>query len=197
MGRPRTNSPWDPPNPRTVRGRMIRERALMDILFWSHMDTPKSKVLEENPEWTHQVRLTTEEMETMIDLNRMWEAGMFGLIPEVVAERLLADRIVGRTGNIKGEKVTFDNIGDPDKVLHIPPAMMVRMGLEVLRLYLMGVDPYMRSVIRRVLTQNGHTLSLKRVMHGVSHSAAVLEGDYEVEDDDDFDFSGLDDIEFD
>jgi len=153
--------------------------------------------MKEHEGWTSTMRLTEEELETVLDLNRMWEAGMFGLIPEVVAERLLADRIVGKIGRLRGEKVTFDNIGDPDSDLHIPATIMVRMGLEVLRLYLMGVDPYMRSIIRRVLTQNGHTLSLKRVMHGVSHSAAVLEGDYEVEDDDDFDFSGLDDIEFD
>jgi len=178
-------------------GRQIRERALMDILFWSHMDTPKTRFMKEHEGWTSTMRLTEEELETVLDLNRMWEAGMFGLIPEVVAERLLADRIVGKIGRLRGEKVTFDNIGDPDSDLHIPATIMVRMGLEVLRLYLMGVDPYMRSIIRRVLTQNGHTLSLKRVMHGVSHSAAVLEGDYEVEDDDDFDFSGLDDIEFD
>ena len=50
---------------------------------------------------------------------------------------------------------------------------LVTMGLEILRLYLMGVDPYMRKVIRNVLTSNGKKLNMKRLLHGVNHSVST------------------------
>lgn len=196
MGRPRTKSPFDPPHPKTIRGRMLRERAVKEILFWENYDSPKRKFFDDNEDDVKEktVRLSSEDLETVYDINRLWEIGTFRYIPEAVAERLLASHVIGKH---IGDNVTFDSLGDPNKDISINPSILTRMGLEVLRLYLMGVDPYMRRVVRRVITANGDTLHLRRIMFGVAHSATALNNEYELEDDDDFDFSGLDDLDFD
>ena len=97
---------------------------------------------------------------------------------------------------LKDGNVSFDTIADPNNPISIPHNILTRMGLEVLRLFLMGVDPYMRAVVRRVVASNGETLHLKRIMYGVSHSAIAMNNDYELEDDDDFDFSSIDGLDF-
>jgi len=199
MARPREFSPYDPPSPRTRRGRQARERAVKEVLFWTESEGPKKKYMDNvrKEKIRHNVMLNADDIETLYDLNRLWETGMFRHIPDVVAERLLTTHMVGSLGKLKDGNVTFDSIGDPDNPVSIPPAVLVRLGLEVLRLYLLGVDPYMRQLVRRVVTADGNTLSLRRIMIGVSHSAAVMNQEYEIEDDDDFDFSSLDDIDFD
>ena len=116
------------------------------------------------------VKLSSEDMETIYDINRLWEIGTFRYIPEAVSERLLSDHIIGNFGKLKDGNVSFDTVADPNNPISIPHNILTRMGLEVLRLYLMGVDPYMRAVVRRVITSNGETLHLKRIMYGVSHS---------------------------
>ena len=196
MGRPRTKSPFDPPHPKTIRGRMLRERAVKEILFWENYDSPKRKFFDDNGDDVKEktVRLSSEDLETVYDINRLWEIGTFRYIPEAVAERLLSSHVIGKH---IGDNVAFDSLGDPNKDISINPSILTRMGLEVLRLYLMGVDPYMRRVVRRVITANGDTLHLRRIMFGVAHSATALNNEYELEDDDDFDFSGLDDLDFD
>lgn len=203
MGRPKTKSPFDPPNPRTIRGRQLRERAVKEVLFWENYDSPKREFMEELEETESRsnykpkvVKLSAEDMETVYDINRLWEIGTFRYIPEAVAERLLADHIIGNFGKLKDGNVSFDTIADPNNPISIPHNILTRMGLEVLRLYLMGVDPYMRAVVRRVIASNGETLHLKRIMYGVSHSAIAMNNDYELEDDDDFDFSSIDGLDF-
>ena len=137
-----------------------------------------------------QYRLTVDDMDCIIDIQRLWELGTFRNIPDVVARRLFA------LNNLP-ELIDIDSLADPNtNVSGWHNRALVGMGLEILRLYLMGVDPYMRKVIRNVLTTNGKKLNMKRLLHGVNHSAEALETDLTYEDDEDFDFSSLDDSDY-
>ena len=59
------------------------------------------------------VKLSEEDMETIYDINRLWEIGTFRYIPEAVAERLLSDHIIGNFGKLKDGNVSFETIGTP------------------------------------------------------------------------------------
>jgi hypothetical protein len=195
-GRKRIRSEHDAPNPKTMRGEMKRDRMIYELLFSGEDSrTIKNRFMEEVREESSQgnlpqYRLTVDDMDCIIDIQRLWELGTFRNIPDVVARRLFA------LNNLP-ELIDVDSLADPNtNVSGWHNRALVAMGLETLRLYLMGVDPYMRRIIRNVLTANGKKLNMKRLLHGVNHSAEALETDINYEDDDDFDFSSLDDSNF-
>lgn len=191
MGRKKINSMWDAPDPRTVRGHLKKEQALFELLFGDEdIRSIKAKFKQEVNRKRRNlpdVRLNQDDMDCIIDIQRLWELGTFRHIPEVVANRLFAVHNPQRM--IDAEALCNPRPGQSGWSNRI----VVSMGLEMLRLYLMGADPYMRKVIRNVLTANGKKMNMKRLLHGVNHSAEALnaEVEYDYEDDDDFDFSSL------
>jgi len=63
------------------------------------------------------------------------------------------------------------------------------MSLYIMKLYLMGIDPYTGRMMNKYLTVGLHTISSNKMVGAVETSATFLE---EVESDDDFDFDALD-----
>lgn len=195
-GRKKIKSEHDAPNPKTMRGEMKRDRMIFELLFGGEDDRALKKrfmdeVRVESAQGNlPQYRLTTDDLDCIIDIQRLWELGTFRNLPEVVASRLFAL-------NTLPELIDVDALADPNiNVSGWNNRALVAMGLEILRLYLMGVDPYMRKVIRNVLTTNGKRLNMKRLLHGVNHSAEALDTVLEYEDDEEFDFSLLEDLDF-
>jgi len=195
-GRRKIKSEHDAPNPKTMRGELKRDRIIFELLFGGEDDRAlKNRFMQEVREQSAQgnlpqYRLTTDDFDCIIDIQRLWELGSFRNIPEVVASRLFMLHTLP-------ELIDVDALADPNtNSSGWSNRALVTMGLEILRLYLMGVDPYMRKVIRNVLTVNGKKLNMKRLLHGVNHSAEALDTVLEYEDDEEFDFSSLSDFEF-
>ena len=70
------------------------------------------------------------------------------------------------------------------------------MALEVMRLYLMAMDPYVREVVRSTLSADKHRqIGLREVAQSIERVCG-LEAMIDYEDDDDFDFSSLEEVEF-
>ena len=55
---------------------------------------------------------------------------------------------------------------------------IVRMSLEVMRLYLMGLDPYMSRAMRNYLSVDLHKIGMKRMVNSV-HRAAEFDKEFE------------------
>ena len=194
MPRERIRSEHDAPAPRTVRGQMKRDQVVFELLFGGNdIRTMKYAFGEQIREAKSMPNysFTRDDMDCIIDLQRLWDLGTFRHIPEVVASRLF--KAAGKNKLLDVDALRnpkLNNSGWSNR-------MLASMGLEMLRLYLMGVDPYMRRVIRNVLTANGKQLNMRRLLHGVNHSAEVYATDLEYDyDDDDFEFSSLENEEY-
>ena len=48
------------------------------------------------------VKLSAEDMETVYDINRLWEIGTFRYILKPLQRKLLSDHIIGNFGKTKG-----------------------------------------------------------------------------------------------
>ena len=62
------------------------------------------------------------------------------------------------------------------------------MSLYIMKLYLMGIDPYTGRMMNKYLTVGLHSISTNKMTSAVETTATFLE---EIESDDDFDFDSL------
>ena len=181
--------------PAESKRRLEREMQLKDVLMGSKVVTsPKKQWIRERTAHLEGERvgigIDHEMLDTIADIQAMHKLGSFRYLPLSVRE------IFFRTGRYN---LPFDSeaafSGNP-KSRPWNTTAIVRMSLEVMRLYLMGLDPYMSRAIRNYLSVDLHKIGMKRMVNSVQR-AGEFEKVYEYEDDDAFDFSGLSDEDFD
>ena len=198
MGRKRLRSVWDQKKPGTRWAEERRERELFVLLFGEgKADTAIEKwrsALKEHPEYwkSKHFTLNVTDIDAMADINQMYHMGLFKNIPDPVAKRLLRSQ---------SHKYLYDPdaLADPKNLsAGWSTSALVSMGLECLRLYLMGIDPYMRRVLRNIIKVTGETITMDQVVLGIEDAAAADDAleHLEYEDDDDFDFSSIEDLDF-
>lgn len=199
-GRPKGSKnvidPFDPDTwPAESKRRLEREMQLKDVLMGSKVvNSPKKLWIRERTAHLEGERvgigIDHEMLDTIADIQAMHKLGSFRYLPLSVRE------IFFRTGR-------YNLPFDPEEAFSGNPksrpwntTAIVRMSLEVMRLYLMGLDPYMSRAIRNYLSVDLHKIGMKRMVNSV-HRAGEFEKVYEYEDDDAFDFSGLSEEDFD
>jgi len=172
-----------------------RERKILymfDILAGGKLDnSPKQEVIEK---WTniggryHDIRLDHDMLESIADIQAMYKAGGFSRMPLSVAEKI--------ANHYGGNKMPFDieALDDPSPTSRPwKPSDIVRMSLEVFRLYLMGMDPMVNRIIRRTLDMSSRPITLEKIARAVE-TVASFEGMLEIDPEDDFDFDSLEDL---
>ena len=168
---------------------------MFDILAGGKLDnSPKQQVIEK---WVnaggryHSVRLDHDMLETVADINAIYKMGGFSRMPLSVATKI-AD-------HYGGNKMPFEleALDDPDPTSRPwKPSDVVRMSLEVFRLYLMGMDPMFNRVIRKTLDMSSRPITLEKIARAVE-TIATFEGMLEIDPEEDFDFDSLDDLDLD
>ena len=199
-GRPKGSKnvidPFDPDTwPAESKRRLEREMQLKDVLMGSKIvNSPKKLWSRERTAHLEGERvgigIDHEMLDTIADIQAMHKLGAFRYLPLSVRE------IFFRTGRYNlpfNQEEAFS--GNP-KSRPWNTTAIVRMSLEVMRLYLMGLDPYMSRAMRNYLSVDLHKIGMKRMANSV-HRAGEFEKVYEYEDDSDFDFSGLSDEDLD
>lgn len=172
-----------------------RERKILymfDILAGGKLDnSPKQEVIEK---WTniggryHDIRLDHDMLESIADIQAMYKAGGFSRMPLSVAEKI--------ANHYGGNKMPFDieALDDPNPTSRPwKPSDIVRMSLEVFRLYLMGMDPMVNRIIRKTLDMSSRPITLEKIARAVE-TVASFEGMLEIDPEDDFDFDSLEDL---
>ncbi len=167
--------------------RSEREDAITELFLGHNLPGSKKTLLKERIAKAigdgkrFQVELSEESLVTIRDINSLYEIGTFRNIPDAVVERLIDQAY--------SVKVDEDLLRDPyPKSDGWATRQVVFMALEVFRLYLMGVDPYTRKVLKATRSVAKRKLTMDAIRTGVR---AAAEFDNEYEDDDDFDFSSL------
>ena len=194
MGRRRKG--YDPEDPDTwpadAKRRRYKELMIRDILIGSHSDTsPKSKWIDKKlkvDDNSRRVKLDEDMLDTIADIQAMYKIGTFRFLPDSVLKVLQQ----------RSSKLPFDpkTVDDPNpEIRSWNVTSVVRMSLEVMRLYLFATDPYMRKVLGKVVRVDGAKIGLKS-LDTMMEETADLDSKFEYEDDDDFDFSILEDIDF-
>ena len=182
--------PFDPNTwPADSKRRLEREMQIKDVLMGSKVvNSPKKLWIRERTAHLEGdkvgVQLDQTMLDTVADMQAMYKLGAFRYLPLSVREVFL------RTGmyNLPFDKdAAFSN--DP-KSRPWTTTALVRMSLEVMRLYLMGLDPYMSRAMRSYLSVDLHKIGMKRMTNSVQR-AAEFDKVYDYEDDSEFDFSGL------
>lgn len=180
--------PFDPETwPADNQRRLAREMQLRDVLIGNKIhNSPKNIWIRERTAHLEGERvgigIDKGMLDTVADIQAMHKLGAFRYMPLSVRE------IFFRTGqynipfNIE-EAYSGNPTTRPWNITAI-----VRMSLEVMRLYLMGLDPYMSRAIRNYLSVDLHKIGVKRMTNAVQR---VGDFEKEYEDDSDFDFSGL------
>lgn len=174
-----------------------RERKILymfDILAGGKLDnSPKQEVIDQ---WLspssgsryHTLRLDHDMLETVADIQAMYRAGGFSRMPLSVAEKI--------ANHYGGNRMPFEieALDDPSPTSRPwKPSDVVRMSLEVFRLYLMGMDPMVNRIIRKTLDMNSRPITLEKIARAVE-TVASFEGMLEIDPEDDFDFDSLDDL---
>jgi len=172
-----------------------RERKILymfDILAGGKLDnSPKQEVIQT---WTdaggryHTVKLDHDMLESIADIQAMYKAGGFSRMPLSVAEKI--------ANHYGGNKMPFDieALDDPSPTSRPwKPSDIVRMSLEVFRLYLMGMDPMVNRIIRKTLDMSSRPITLEKIARAVE-TIASFEGMLEIDPEDDFDFDSLEDL---
>ena len=136
------------------------------------------------------VRIDSDMIDTIADIGAMHKIGMFRHLPDGVLTQL------GRKtrGNLPFDPATVD---DPNPEIRAwRHTAVIRMSLEIMRLYLLALDPYVREVIRSTLSAGNHRrIGLLEIAQSIERVCG-LEANIDYEDDEDFDFSSLEEWEF-
>jgi len=225
----KTDENWEPTPRHTGRGRPSRyvpndpstwpkhfikkhEKAmyLLDVLIGdTDPSFPKAKYLleESNVDYIKRIGLDDEMLSTCADIQGMAKMGSFAFLPTAVIDMLL-DKYP------KAIPFDHDTVRDPDPSIRgWNDTTIVRIALEVLRLYLMGMDPYFRRVKKSaMLYAKQDAVTLWDVCKAIEHSAKfhnqfeypspydeetlqdIQDGTYRK--DEDIDIFDIDDIEF-
>ena len=189
--------PFDPNTwPADSKRRLEREMQIKDVLMGHKVSTsPKKQWIRERtahrPNERINVSLHPDMLDTVADIQAMHKLGTFRFLPLSVRETFFR---MGRYDLPFDSEEAFSK--DP-KARVWKTSAIVRMSLEIMRLYLMGLDPYMSRAMRNYLSVDLHKIGMKRMVNSV-HRAAEFDKEFDYEDDDDFDFTGLsdDDIDF-
>jgi len=180
--------PFDPNTwPAGDKRRLEREMQLRDILIGNKVvNSPKAIYLKERMAHLERdsvgIALNHHMMDTIADIQAMHKLGAFRFLPLSVREVFL------RSGQYHLPFDSEEAYSENPKARIWNDTAIVKMSLEVLRLYLMGLDPYTSRVIRSYLSVDLHKVGVKKMTNAVER---VAEFQNEYEDDDDFDFSTL------
>ena len=137
------------------------------------------------------IAIPSSSIETISDIRQMHSVECWKYIPDVVLDALFNEQI-----HLRDEDPT-----DPTYVL--TDREIVRMSLELLRLYLMGADHYNRRLLRKLITAHGQELQPEKLLANVESGArytlavdALLEmrerEEAAMKSDEAFDFSAAD-----
>ena len=137
------------------------------------------------------IAIPSSSIETISDIRQMHSVECWKYIPDVVLDALFNEQI-----HLRDEDPT-----DPTYVL--TDREIVRMSLELLRLYLMGADYYNRRLLRKLITAHGQELQPEKLLANVESGArytlavdALLEmrerEEAAMKSDEAFDFSAAD-----
>ena len=191
------SDPFDPDTwPAESKRRLEREMQIKDVLMGHKVSTsPKKQWIRERtahrPDERINVSLHPDMLDTVADIQAMHKLGTFRLLPLSVRETFF------RMGRYDLPFDSEEAFGKDPRTRVWKTSAIVRMSLEVMRLYLMGLDPYMSKAMRNYLSVDLHKIGMKRMVNSV-HRAAEFDKEFDYEDDADFDFTGLtdDDIDF-
>lgn len=181
--------PWDPDTwPSTFRKALEREMQIRDILVGSKSElSPRAQFLKRIALEDHQnklrkrVYLDPHILYLISDIHRLEKSGAFKWMPDAVMHYYASQSPTANMPFNTSHKV------DP-KVGIWTPKELIRMSLYIMKLYLMGIDPYTGRMMNKYLTVGLHTISSNKMVGAVETAADFLE---EVESDDDFDFDVL------
>lgn len=185
----RNLDPWDPDTwPVAARRRLNREMQMRDIMCGTSVaHSPKALMLKEYTKSErpynaprHTLNVDEHMLELISDLQALHKLGTFRFMPLAVREQYKK-----RFG--APFPFDLDTVNEP-KSRSWSISHMVRMSLMVSMLYLMGLDPYTSTVMKRYLTIDLHKVAYKTAVSGIETSAEFFE---KYETDDDFDFTDL------
>ena len=135
-----------------AREKKKREDKIRSI-FW-----PKNIETEPNKKRMH-IAIPSSSIKTISDIRQMHSVECWKYIPDVVLDALFNEQI-----HLRDEDPT-----DPTHIL--TDREIVRMSLEVLRLYLMGADHYNRRLLRQLITSHGQELNPEKLVANVESGA--------------------------
>ena len=135
-----------------AREKKKREDKIRNIFWAKNIETePKKKRLH--------IAIPSSSIETISDIRQMHSVECWKYIPDVVLDALFNEQI-----HLRDEDPT-----DPTYVL--TDREIVRMSLELLRLYLMGADHYNRRLLRKLITAHGQELQPEKLLANVESGA--------------------------
>jgi hypothetical protein len=135
-----------------AREKKKREDKIRSIFWAEKLDSePKRKRLH--------IAIPSSSVKTIMDIRQMHSVECWKYIPDVVLDALFNEQI-----HLHDEDPT-----DPTFVLS--DREIVRMSLEVLRLYLMGADHYNRRLLRQLITAHGQELQPEKLVANVESGA--------------------------
>tara|TARA_Y100000004_G_scaffold197405_1_gene271900 strand:- start:4 stop:618 length:615 start_codon:yes stop_codon:yes gene_type:complete len=186
----RGKHPIDPFNPDTwpadSKRRLEREMHIKDVMCGRKIhNSPKAMFMEEfrlkdSNAYGKNVWMDEDILERVSDIQAMHKIGAFRFIPLSVRDQYAQGT---------NSPLPFDvsKLSDPkSKPWEIKE--IIRMSLNVMLLYLMGLDTYTNRVMRHYLSMDLHKVGYRKAANAVELSANFKE---KYESDDDFDFSDL------
>jgi len=181
--------PWDPDTwPSTYRKSLEREMQIRDILVGSKSEnSPRAQFLRRISLEDHEnklrkrVYLDPHILYLISDIHRLEKAGCFKWMPDSVMHYYASQ---SPTASMPFNRYQKE---DPNAGVWTPKEL-IRMSLYIMKLYLMGIDPYTGRMMNKYLTVGLHAISTNRMTEAVETTATFLET---IESDDDFDFDNL------
>ena len=180
----------DPFNPDTwpadSKRRLEREMHIKDIMCGKKIsNSPKAMFMEEfrlkdSNAYGKNVWMDEDILERVSDIQAMHKIGAFRFIPLSVRDQYAQGT---------NSPLPFDvsKLSDPkSKPWEIKE--IIRMSLNVMLLYLMGLDTYTNKIMRQYLTMDLHRVGYRKAANAVELGGDFIE---KYESDDDFDFSDL------
>tara|TARA_Y100001972_G_scaffold128958_1_gene193000 strand:- start:151 stop:729 length:579 start_codon:yes stop_codon:yes gene_type:complete len=177
----------------SARVKAKREAKIRDIFYAEKLEIVKGKRLH--------IALPESTQSVIQDIRELHSVDAWKYVPDIVVDALFGEQM----------QLNDEDPFDPTHILK--DREVVRIALDVLRLYLLGCDSYNRRLMRKIMTMDGKELLptqiAANVESGAKYSVAFetlleLRDEYE-EDlkdekkqpqvDDKFDFSGLDFLE--
>jgi len=174
----------------SARVKAKRESKIRDIFYAEKVEIEKGKRLH--------VALPESTQRVIQDIRELHAIDSWKYVPDIVVDALFSEQM----------QLNDEDPLDPTHMLK--DREVVRIALDVLRLYLLGCDSYNRRLMRKIMTMDGKELLptqiAANVESGAKYSVAFetlleLRDEYEedlqeerktVLDDEKFDFSGLD-----
>lgn len=136
----------------TAREKKKRGERIRKIFWPENLESePKRKRLH--------IAIPSSSIDTLNDIRKMHEVECWKYVPDVVLDVLFNEQI-----HLRDEDPT-----DPTYIL--TDRELVRMSLELLRLYLMGADHYNRRLLRQLITAHGQELKPEKLVANVESGA--------------------------